>query len=104
MWPSQIRSEFLSFSHCSAALCLPLSSLSTNHIQSPGQIFLPSQQKKWSSLENATIANIPQKNYIFWDITPYSPVKINRHFRGTKRLPLYRVEEQAKIKKVGKKS
>jgi hypothetical protein len=23
------------------------------------------------------------KNYIFWDITPCSPLKVNRHFGGT---------------------
>jgi hypothetical protein len=33
------------------------------------------------------------KNYIFWDITPFNSVEINRHFGGAYRLHLQGVRD-----------
>jgi hypothetical protein len=40
----------------------------------------------WSKFFLNNIHNA--KCYIFWDITPFSPLKVNRRFRGTRRLQL----------------
>jgi hypothetical protein len=34
------------------------------------------------------------KNYVFWNITPYSPLKVNRRFGGTCRLHLYGLSQE----------
>jgi hypothetical protein len=43
------------------------------------------------------------KRSIIWKITPYSPLKINRHFEGTCRLHL-QVRQETSVKSGGKQS
>jgi hypothetical protein len=46
-------------------------------------IFKKNIQTTYSGFGVFTVVTTRTKSSIFWDITPYSPVKVNRRFEGT---------------------